>query len=56
MTDTIRTSLEWILQQLIETEVSVAIDTRPYQRSEARTAQPNGTDHGCCPPHPATSS
>ncbi|HSH62384.1 MAG TPA: transposase, partial [Acidimicrobiales bacterium] len=42
MTDTIRTSLEWILQQLIEAEAAVAIGARPHERTEARTAQRNG--------------
>ena len=42
MTDTIRTSLEWILQQLIEAEATVAIGAAPHQRSDTRTAQRNG--------------
>jgi transposase-like protein len=42
MTDTIRTSLEWILQQLIEAEASAVIGARPHERSDSRTAQRNG--------------
>ncbi len=42
MTDTIRTSLEWILQQLIEAEATSVIGAGLHQRSESRTAQRNG--------------
>lgn len=42
VTDTIRTSLEWILQQLIEAEATAVIGAAPHQRTEARTAQRNG--------------
>jgi putative transposase len=42
MTDTIRTSLEWILQQLIEAEATAHIGARPHERTESRTAQRNG--------------
>lgn len=42
MTDTIRTSLEWILQQLIEAEATAVIGAAPHQRTDARTAQRNG--------------
>jgi len=42
MTDTIRTSLEWILQQLIEAEATAMIGAGPHERSEARTTQRNG--------------
>jgi hypothetical protein len=42
MTDTIRTSLEWILQELIEAEAAVVIGARPHERSDTRTAQRNG--------------
>jgi transposase-like protein len=42
MTDTIRSSLEWILQQLIEAEATAVIGAAPHERSEARTAQRNG--------------
>ena len=41
-TDTIRSSLEWILQQLIEAEATTVIGARPHERSETRTAQRNG--------------
>jgi len=42
MTDTIRASLEWILQQLIETEATAFIGAAPFERSQARVAQRNG--------------
>jgi putative transposase len=42
MTDTIRTSLEWILQQLIEAEATAFIGAGPHERTESRTAQRNG--------------
>ena len=42
MTDRIRTSLEWVLQQLIEAEASAMIGAEPYERSEARTNLRNG--------------
>ena len=42
MTDTIRTSLEWILQQLIEAEATAVIGARPHERTDARTTQRNG--------------
>jgi putative transposase len=42
MTDTIRTSLEWVLQQLIEVEAAEKIGAGRYERSEARTTQRNG--------------
>jgi transposase-like protein len=42
MTDTIRSSLEWILQQLIEAEVTAVIGAGPHERSETRTALRNG--------------
>jgi len=42
VTDTIRTSLEWILQQLIETEASARIGAERHERSESRTTQRNG--------------
>lgn len=41
-TDTIRTSLEWILQQLIEAEANAVIGARPNERTDTRTAQRNG--------------
>jgi len=42
MTDTIRTSLEWILNQLIEAEATAVIGARPHERTDARTTQRNG--------------
>ena len=42
MTDTIRTCLEWILQQLIEAEATAFIGAAPHERTDARTAQRNG--------------
>jgi transposase-like protein len=42
MTDTIRTSLEWILQQLIEAEATERIGARPNERTDTRTNQRNG--------------
>jgi transposase-like protein len=42
MTDTIRSSLEWILQQLIEAEATAVIGASPHERTESRTAQRNG--------------
>ena len=42
VTDTIRVSLEWILQQLIEAEATAFIGAAPFERSEARTNQRNG--------------
>lgn len=41
-TERIRTSLEWILQQLIETEATARIGAGRRERSEERTAQRNG--------------
>lgn len=42
MTDPIRTSLEWILQQLIEAEATAFIGAAPHERAESRTTQRNG--------------
>jgi putative transposase len=42
MTDTIRTSLAWVLQQLIEAELTSTISASPHERTGARTAQRNG--------------
>jgi putative transposase len=42
MTDTIRTSLEWILQQLIEAEASAFIGAERFERTGTRTNQRNG--------------
>ena len=41
-TERIRTSLEWVLQQLIEAEATAVIGARRYERSEGRQAQRNG--------------
>jgi putative transposase len=38
----IRTSLEWVFQQLIEAEANVTIGAGRYERSEGRTTQRNG--------------
>ena len=42
MTDTIRTSLEWVLQQLIEAEATAFIGAARHERSDTRTAQRYG--------------
>jgi transposase-like protein len=42
MTDTIRMSLEWILQQLIEAEATAFIGAERFERSVTRTNQRNG--------------
>jgi transposase-like protein len=43
MTEKIRTSLAWVLQQLIEAELTATIGARPHERSDTRvTAQRNG--------------
>jgi putative transposase len=42
MTDTVRTSLEWILQQLIEAEATGVIGAGPHERTDSRTTQRNG--------------
>lgn len=42
MTDTVRLSLAWVLQQLIEAELTATIGAAPGQRSDSRTAQRNG--------------
>jgi putative transposase len=38
----IRTSLQWVLQQLIEAEAAAVIGAGPYERSDDRVAQRNG--------------
>ena len=38
----IRTSVQWILQQLIEAEAAAVIGAGPYERSDDRVAQRNG--------------
>ncbi len=42
VTDSIRTSLEWILQQLIEAEASAFIGAAPHERTASRSNQRNG--------------
>jgi putative transposase len=42
MTETVRLSLSWVLQQLIEAELTATIGAAPGQRVEGRTAQRNG--------------
>lgn len=42
MTDAVRASLEWILQQLIEAEATAVIGAAPHERTESRTTQRNG--------------
>jgi transposase-like protein len=41
-TDRIRSSVEWILQELIEAEATAFIGAEPYERTETRTNQRNG--------------
>jgi putative transposase len=42
MTETIRTSLAWLLQQLIEAELTATIGAQPHERTVTRLAQRNG--------------
>ena len=42
LTDTIRSSLTWVLQQLIEAELTATIGAAPHERTDARSAQRNG--------------
>ncbi len=42
MTETVRLSLAWVLQQLIEAELTATIGAAPGQRAEGRLAQRNG--------------
>lgn len=42
VTEKIRTSLQWVLQALIEAEATAVIGAGPHERSEGRTAQRNG--------------
>jgi putative transposase len=42
MTDKIRTSIEWVLQQLIEAEATAFIGADRHERTDTRTAQRNG--------------
>jgi putative transposase len=41
-TDTIRSSLKWIIQQFIEAEATAVIGARPHERTESRTTPRNG--------------
>ena len=42
LTEKIRTSLAWVLQQLIEAELTSSIGAAPHERTETRTALRNG--------------
>lgn len=42
ITDRVRTSLRWILQELIESEATAQIGAGPHERSDLRTNQRNG--------------
>ena len=42
MTDTIRASVEWVLQQLIEAEATAVIGALPHERTDTRVTQRNG--------------
>jgi putative transposase len=42
ITDRVRTSLQWILQELIEAEATSVIGAGPHERSDSRTNQRNG--------------
>jgi transposase-like protein len=42
VTDTVRASLQWVLQQLIEAEATVVIGAGPGERTDSRTNQRNG--------------
>ena len=42
LTEKIRTSLAWVLQQLIEAELTSSIGAAPHDRTETRTALRNG--------------
>jgi putative transposase len=42
VTDTVRSSLEWILQQLIEAEATAVIGAGPHERTDSRVNQRNG--------------
>ena len=42
MSDRIRSSLEWVLQQLIDVDATAVIGAGPHERTETRTAQRNG--------------
>lgn len=42
ITDSNRTSLAWVLQQLIEAELTATISAAPHERTHVRTAQRSG--------------
>ena len=42
VSDKIRTSLQWVLQQLIEAEATAFIGAGPHERTDTRTTQRNG--------------
>jgi transposase-like protein len=42
ITDTVRTSLAWVLQELIEAELTSTIGAAPHERTDNRGAQRNG--------------
>jgi putative transposase len=43
MTETVRLSLSWVLQQLIEAELTATIGAAPGQRADSRVTQRTGT-------------
>lgn len=42
ITESVRTSLAWVLQALIEAELTATIGAGPEERAESRVAQRNG--------------
>jgi hypothetical protein len=42
MTHTVRTRIEWVLQQLIEAEATAVIGAAPHERTAERSNQRNG--------------
>ncbi len=56
MIDIIRTSVEWILQELIEAEATEVIGAGPHERTRTGRTSATGTGPGCCRPRPAMSS
>jgi transposase-like protein len=46
ISDRVRSSLEWILQALIEAEAPAAIGAAPHERTDTRTNQRNGHRSG----------
>jgi len=45
--DRVRTAAETIYQALIESELTAVIGASPWERTDARTAQRNGSRSGC---------